>query len=67
MALAMETLRVQLIVLRVELERYIGLFFIGYHQIQVFTTSAANEGGLARIESQDIHRNAAIWMRDSTA
>jgi len=67
MALALETLRVQLIVLRVELERYIGLFFIGYHQIQVFTTRAAHESGLARIESQNIHISVDVLMRELVA
>ena len=58
MLLALDTLRVQLIILGIELELYIALFFVGHHQIQVLTKSAANESGLARIESQNVHANA---------
>jgi hypothetical protein len=43
MLLALDTLRVQLIVLRIELELYVTLFFVGHHQIQVLTESAADE------------------------
>ena len=67
MLLALDTLRVQLIVLRIELERYIALFFVGHHQIQVLATSTANESGLARIERQNIHRSADVLMRELTA
>jgi hypothetical protein len=66
-AFASFTLGVQLIVLGIELEGDVALFFIGHHQIQVLATSAFHESGFARIESQNIHRNATVWMRDSTA
>jgi len=67
MSLAPHTLRVQLIVLGIELEGYIALFFVGYHQIQVFATRAAHESGLARIESQNIHISADVLMRELVA
>ncbi len=59
MALAQNTLRIQLIVLRIELEGHIALFLVGHHQIQVFATSTADESGLARIESQNVHTDPA--------
>jgi hypothetical protein len=55
---ALHALRVQLIVLGIELELYVALFFVGHHEIQILTKSAANESGLARIESQNVHANA---------
>ena len=58
MLFALDALRVQLIVLGTELKLYIALFFVSHHQIQVLTKSAANESGLARIESQNVHANA---------
>ena len=67
MSLALDTLRVQLVVLGVELERYIALFFVGYHQVQILATSAPDESGLARIESQNIHISADVLMREWTA
>jgi hypothetical protein len=60
MSLAPETLCVQLIVFGIELEGYIALFFVSYHQIQVLATSTADESRLARIEGQNIHSNAAF-------
>jgi hypothetical protein len=57
--LTLHAFRVQLIVLGVELEFYIAFFFVGHHQIQVLAKSAANEGGLTRIESQNVHASAA--------
>jgi hypothetical protein len=59
MVLALDTLRVQLIVLRIELELYVTLFFVGHHQIQVLAKSAADESGLTRIKSQNVHADAA--------
>jgi hypothetical protein len=67
MALAENTLRIQLIVLRIELERYIVLLLVGHHEVQVFAARAAYESGLARIESQDIHSNPMVLMKDCTA
>jgi len=67
MALAQNTLRIQLVILRMELEGYIVLFLVGHHQIQVFATGAAYESGLARIESQNVHTNPTLWMRDFAA
>jgi hypothetical protein len=66
-AFALFTLGVQLIVLGIELEGYVALFFVGHHQIQVLATSAFHESGLARIESQNVHKNATVWMRDLAA
>jgi hypothetical protein len=59
MLLALDTLRVQLIVLRIELELYVTLFFVGHHQIQVLAKSTADESGLTRIKSQNVHAYAA--------
>ena len=67
MAFALETLRVQLVVLGIELERDVAIFFVGYHQIQVLATSAAHESGLAGIEGQNIHVSADILMRKLAA
>jgi|HubBroStandDraft_6_1064221.scaffolds.fasta_scaffold1556654_1 hypothetical protein len=67
MALAQNTLRVQLIILRIELEGYVIFLLVGHHQIQVLATSTAHESGLARIESQDIHTNLNLWMWDRSA
>jgi hypothetical protein len=64
MSFALDALRIQLIVLGVELKLYIAFFFIGYHEIQVLAKSAADESGLTRIESQHVHWAAAQWMRD---
>lgn len=60
MLFALDTLRVQLIVLGIKLEFYIALFFVGYHQIQIFAKSTADERRLARIESQDEHASSAV-------
>jgi hypothetical protein len=65
--LALDTLRIQLVVLGVELEGYIALFFVGHHQIQVPTTSTADESRHARIESQNKHRDEAFLMKALTA
>jgi len=43
MLLALDALRVQLIVLGIELEFYVALFFVGHHQIQILAKTAANE------------------------
>jgi hypothetical protein len=51
MLFALETLRIQLVIFGIELERHLVLFLVGHHQIQVVATSAADESGLARIES----------------
>ena len=59
MALTLDTLSVQLIVLGIELKGYVVLFLVGHHQIQVFATSTADESGLARIESQNVHTDPA--------
>ena len=59
MLFALDALCVQLIVLGVELEFHVALFFVGHHQIQVFAKSTADESGLTRIESQHVHRAAA--------
>jgi len=59
MSLALDTLRIQLIVLGVELKFYIALFLIGHHEIQVLAKSTADESGFTRIESQHVHRAAA--------
>ena len=67
MALAENTLRIQLIVLRIELEGYIVLLLVGHHQVEVFAARAAYESGLARIESQNIHSNPVVLMKDCTA
>jgi hypothetical protein len=67
MSLALNTLRVQLIVLGVELERYTALFFVGYHEVQILAASAADESGLAWIESQNIHSSVDVWMRELIA
>jgi hypothetical protein len=66
MSLALYALCVQLIVLGIELEGYVALFLVGHHQIQVLAKSAADESGLARIESQNVHENVAVWMMDFT-
>jgi len=58
MLFALKTQRIQLVILGVELERYIAFFFVGHHEIQVLATSAADESGLARVESQNIHIGA---------
>jgi hypothetical protein len=63
MSFALNTLRVQLVVLGIELERYVALFFVRDHQVQVLATSAAHESGLARIESQNIHITAGVLMK----
>ena len=55
MALALNTLRIQLIVLGMKLERYVVLFLVGYHQVQILATSTPHEGGFAGIERQNIH------------
>jgi len=60
MLFALDTLCIQLIVLGIELEFYIALFFVGYHQIQIFAKSTADERRLARIESQDEHASSAV-------
>ena len=60
MSFALDALRIQLIVLGVELKFYVALFFIGYHEIQVLAKSTADESGLTRIESQYIHRAASL-------
>ena len=67
MALAQNTLRIQLIIFAIELEGYVVLFLVGYHEIQVFAARTAHESGLTRIESQNIHTNPALWMRDNAA
>ena len=67
MPLAQHTLRIQLIVFGIELERYIALFLVGHHQIQVLAPRAAHERGLARIESQNVHTHPALWMRNRAA
>jgi hypothetical protein len=59
-ALALNTLCVQLIILGMELERHIVLLLVGHHQIQILATSAPHEGGFAGIERQYIH--TAIFM-----
>ena len=59
-ALALNTLCVQLIILGMELERHIVLLLVGHHQIQILATSAPHEGGFAGIECQYIH--TAIFM-----
>lgn len=59
MLFALHALRVQLIVFRIELEFYVALFFVSHHEIQILAKSAANESGLARIESQNVHADAA--------
>lgn len=63
MLLALKTFSVQLIVLGIELERHIAFFFVGHHQIQVLATSTTDESGLAGIERQNVHANAALLMR----
>ena len=60
MSLALDTLRIQLIVLGVELKLHVALFFVGHHEIQVLAKGAADESGLTRIESQNVHRAAAV-------
>jgi len=60
MLLALDTLRVQLIILGIELEFYITLFFVGYHQVQIFAESTADESGLTRIESQNEHAKSEV-------
>jgi hypothetical protein len=59
MLLALHALRVQSIIFGIELEFYVALFFVGHHEIQVLAKSAANESRLARIESQNVHADAA--------
>ena len=59
MLFALHALRVQLIVLRIELEFYVALFFVGHHEIQILAKSAANESRLAGIKSQNVHADAA--------
>ena len=51
MPFAAVTLRVQMVILGLELQRDFGLLFVGHHQVQILTVSAANEGRLARIKS----------------
>jgi len=60
-------LGVQLIVLSLELQGDIVFFLVRDHEIQVLTTSAADKGRFARIQSQNVHGCAAIWMREKTA
>jgi hypothetical protein len=60
MLLALDALGVQLIVLGIELEFYITLFFVSYHQVQILAKSAANESGLARIQSQNEHAKSEV-------
>ena len=60
MALALNTLCIQLIILGMELERHIVLLLVRHHQIQILATSAPHEGGFAGIECQYIH--TAIFM-----
>lgn len=67
MALALNTLRIQLIILGMELERHVVLFLVGHHQIQILATSTPHEGGFAGIECQYIHTNPALWMTDWAA
>ena len=67
MPLALEALRIQLIVPGIELEFYIALFFVSHHQIQILADGAANESGLARIKSQNVHANANVLMKDFPA
>jgi len=55
MALALYALRIQLIILGMELERHVALFLVGDHQIQILATSTPHEGGFAGIEGQNIH------------
>ena len=55
MALALNALRIQLIILGVELEGHVALFLVGHHQIQILATSTPHEGGFAGIESQNVH------------
>jgi hypothetical protein len=59
MSLALDALRIQLIVLGVELKFHVALFFVRHHEIQVLAKGAADESGLTRIESQHVHRAAA--------
>ncbi len=59
MLFALHALRVQSIIFGIELEFYVALFFVGHHEIQVLAETAANESGLARIESQNVHADAA--------
>jgi hypothetical protein len=66
-ALALNAFRIQLIVLGIELEGYIALLLVGHHEIQIFATRTAYESGLARIESQNVHTNPALWMKDRAA
>jgi len=46
---ASKALGVELIVLGIELEGDVSLFFVGHHQIQVLASRASHEGGFARI------------------
>ena len=46
MSFALDALRIQLIVLGVELKFYVALFFIRHHEIQVLAKSTADESGL---------------------
>ena len=67
MALALNTLCIQLIILGMELERHVVLLLVGHHQIQILATSAPHEGGFAGIECQYIHTNLDLWMTDWAA
>ena len=67
MALAQNTLCIQLIIFGIELEGYVVLFFVGHHQVQIFATGTAHESGLARIESQNIHISVDVLMRELVA
>jgi hypothetical protein len=60
---ALKTLGIQMVILGVELERNAGLFLVRHHEVQVLAVGAANESGLARVESQHEHSNAVVLMK----
>jgi hypothetical protein len=66
-ALALNTLRIQLIILGMKLERHVVLLLVGHHQIQILATSAPHKSGFAGIECQYVHTNLDLWMTDWAA
>lgn len=66
MALALNTLRIQLIIFGMELERDVVLLLVGHHQIQILATSTPHEGGFAGIERQNIHTTRSMDERASS-
>src|SRR5689334_15735914 len=60
-------LSVQLIVLGLELKRDIVFFLVGNHEVEILAASATDKGRFARVENQNEHECAGIWMKEGTA